>query len=179
MRYVVALFVLLDLSPDVAWAQGADSLSPSALPPSSTITQMEALARLQSGNSVRVHIVGEGWLHGSVIRSKPDLVVDTNDRERIVPAMAIDSVLVRHGHARIGAGVGALLGMIVGASAGGCQGPPATSLGQAAAEIGPQIDCGLGHMAAGFAVGMVVGALVGSAMPSWEQRVPTAKASTQ
>lgn len=100
MRYAVALVVPLALSPGVAWAQGADSLSPSALPPSSTVTQMEALARLQPGNTVRVHMLGQGRLDGSVIRSKPDsLVVGANDRERIVPTIAIDSVLVRHGHA--------------------------------------------------------------------------------
>lgn len=72
-----------------------------------------------------------------------------------------------------------MLGMIVGASARSWQGPPATSLGQPAADIQSQIDCGVGHMMAGLAIGAVVGALIGSAMPSWEQRLPTEQASTQ
>lgn len=178
MRYVVALVAVSALIPGGARAQGRDSLS--SPPPSGAAAQMEALARLQPDNTVRVHVLGHGWLSGVVVRSHADsLVLSSDDHDRVVPTAAIDSALVRHGHAGMGAGLGALVGMIVGVSVGGCEGPPATSLGQAAAEIGPQMQCGLGHMMAGFAVGALVGAALGAAVPSWEPRVPVAASDSQ
>jgi hypothetical protein len=170
MRYAAPFALLALTTPTVAGAQG-DSLGTGS--PGGTAAQMAALARLHPGNTVRVHVVGQGWLNGLIARNHADSVaLGLDGRERIVPTAAIDSVLVRHGHAGIGAGLGALAGMIVGASGGGCEGPPATSLGAAAASIGPQLDCALVHVTAGLAIGAVVGAIVGAATPSWEHLVP-------
>jgi hypothetical protein len=165
------LFALLVLiTPALADAQG-DSLGPRS--PAATAAQLAALARLQPNSTVRVHLLGQGWLSGPVVRNQSDsLVLVSDNRERAVPVAAIDSALERHGHVRIGAGLGALAGLIVSASAGGCGQPPATSLGDAAAAIGPQIDCGIRHAMAGLAVGALVGAILGAAIPSWEHRVP-------
>jgi hypothetical protein len=171
MRCPGPLFALLALTtPTFAGGQG-DSLAPRLS--SGTGAQMAALAHLRAGNTVRVHVVGQGWLNGLVARNHADsLLVNSDGRERVVPTAAIDSMLVRHGHARIGAGLGALAGMIVGARAGGCEQPPASSLGEVGAGIAAQIDCGVGHMMAGLAVGALVGAIVGAATPSWERRLP-------
>jgi len=160
MRYSAPLFVLLALTaPTVASAQG-DSLA------------MAAMSRLKPGNTIRVHVIGQGWLNGSVTRNYVDsLVLSSDQQERVVPTVSLDSVLVRHGHAGIGAGVGILVGMLVGASAK-CETPPASNLSDAVASIGPQIDCGVQHMMAGLAVGALIGAIIGGAMPSWEHRVP-------
>ncbi|HWC73820.1 MAG TPA: hypothetical protein VG454_07765, partial [Gemmatimonadales bacterium] len=159
MRYPVPVVVLLALIPDVAQAQSGDSLS--HLPLNNTVAQMEAIARLKPSNTVRLHVLGQGWLSGSVLRNEGDhLVLNSDDQERVVPTTAIDSALVRHGHAQLGAGLGSLVGLIVGASAQ-CKEPPATSLGQAAAEVGAQMDCGFRNLATGLLVGAVVGAVLG------------------
>lgn len=171
MRYPASLVVLLVLTtPTLAGAQ-TDSLATGVL--SGTAAQMAALARLQPGNAIRVHVLGQGWWRGSLTRNYVDsLVLSSDDRERVVPTAYIDSVLVKHGHARLGAGLGGLAGMLVGASARGCEQPPATSLGDAAAGIGSQIDCGMEHMMAGLAVGALIGAIIGDVTASWEHRVP-------
>ncbi len=160
MRYSAPLFVLLALTtPTLTSAQG-DSIA------------MAAMARLQPGNSIRVHVIGQGWLNGSVTQNYVDsLVLSSDQHERVVPKVSLDSVLVRHGHAGIGAGVGALVGMLVAANAK-CETPPATNLSDAVASIGPQIDCGMKHMMAGLAVGALIGAIIGGATASWEHRVP-------
>jgi hypothetical protein len=171
MRYAAPLFALLTLTASTPAAAQGDSLATRA--PGGTAAQMAALAQLHAGNTVRVHVAGQGWLNGLVAQNHADsLVLGLVGGERVVPTAAIDSMLVRHGHAGMGAGVGALVGMIVGANVGGCEQPPARSLGEAAASIGPQLDCGLGHMMAGLAVGALVGAIVGAATPSWEHLVP-------
>jgi hypothetical protein len=134
---------------------------------------MAALARLHAGTTVRVHVVGQGWLNGLVARNHADsLVLGLNGRERVVPTAAIDSVLVRHGHAVMGAGLGALAGMFVGASVAGCDQPTVGSLAQVAASIGASLDCGITHAMVGLAVGAVLGAIVGGGTPSWEHRLP-------
>jgi len=159
------LFALLVLiTPAPADAQG-DSLAPRS--PAATAAQLAALARLQPNSTVRVHLLGQDWRNQS-----ESLVLVSDNRERAVPVAAIDSALERHGHVRIGAGLGALAGLIVGAGAGGCGQPPAKSSGDAAAALGPQVDCGIRHAMAGLAVGTLVGAILDAAIPSWEHRVP-------
>lgn len=171
MRYAAPLFALLALTASTPAAAQGDSLATSA--PGGTAAQMAALAQLHAGNTVRVHVVGQGWLNGLVARNHADsLVLGLDGGERVVPTAAIDSMLVRHAHAGTGAGVGTLVGFIVGARVGGCEQPPAKSLADAAASIGPQLDCGVGHLMAGLVVGALVGAIVGAATPSWEHRVP-------
>lgn len=174
MRHAAPLFALFALAASTpAGAQG-DSLA--ARSPDGSAAQMAALAHLHPGNTVRVHIAGQGWLNGLVARNHTDsLALGLNGGEPVVPAAAIDSMLVRHGHAWPGAGIGMLVGMIVGGSVGRCDQPPARSLGDAAASIGAQVDCSVGHMMAGLVVGALVGAIVGEAMPSWEHRVPVAE----
>jgi hypothetical protein len=171
MRTPAPLLTLLMLTtPALADGQG-DSLA--ARSPAATAAQLMALAHLQPNRTVRVHVLGQGWLSGPIFRNQSDtLVLGWDNRERAVPVAAIDSALERHGHVGMGAGLGALAGLIIGASAGGCEQPPARSLGEAAAGIGDQINCGLVHMAAGVAVGAVVGAVLGAAIPSWKHRVP-------
>ncbi|HXG96587.1 MAG TPA: hypothetical protein VNJ06_05680, partial [Gemmatimonadales bacterium] len=150
MRYSAPLVVLLALTtPTLAGAQ-RDSLAAPSL--SGTAAQMAALARLRPGNAIRVHVLGQGWVRGSLTRNYVDsLVLSSDDRERVVPTAFMDSVLVKHGHAGLGAGLGGLAGMLVGASARGCEQPPATNLGDAVAGIGPQIECAMGHAMAGLA----------------------------
>lgn len=174
MRYAGfqhVLFALLTLTmPELARGQGD---SHSAGSPRATAPQMAALAALRPDNTVRVHALGVGWLSGSVIRTGADsLVLGLNGSDRVLQTAAIDSMLVRHSHVGLGAGLGALAGMLVGARAGGCTQPPATSLGAAAAAIGPQISCGVGHVMIGLAIGAGVGAIVGELLPSWERRLP-------
>ena len=170
MRHSAPLVVLLALTtPSLAGAQ-SDSLASRSL--SGTAAQMAAMARLEPGNSIRVHVIGQGWLTGSVTRNYVDsLVLSSDEQERVVPTASLDSVLVRHGHAGIGAGMGALVGMLVGAHAK-CETPPATNLSDAVASIGPQLDCAAKHMMAGLAVGALIGAIIGGATASWEHRVP-------
>ncbi len=171
MRYTAPLVFLLALTtPTLAGAQ-SDSLATPLL--SGTAAQMAAFARLQPGNAIRVHVLGQGWVRGSLTRNYVDnLVLSSDDRERVVPTAYMDSVLVKHGYARLGAGLGGLAGMLVGASARGCEQPPATNLGDAAAGIGSQLQCGIEHMMAGFAVGALIGAIIGEVSASWEHRVP-------
>jgi hypothetical protein len=171
MRFSAWLVVLLALTtPALAGAQ-SDSLATRSL--SGAAAQMAALARLQPGNTLRLHVLGQGWLSGSLTRNYVDsLVLSSNEHERVVPTAFMDSVLVKHGHARMGAGLGGLAGMLVGASVRGCEQPPATSLGDAAAGIGSQMECAMGHAMAGLVVGALIGAIIGEATASWEHRVP-------
>lgn len=166
MRYSALLVVLFALaSPTLVGAQ-SDSLA--ARSDSGTAAQMAAIARLQPGHTIRAHVRGQGWVSGSLTRNYVDsLVLSSYDHERVVPTAFMDSVLVKHGHAGLGAGLGGLAGMLVGARVG-CKQPPASNLADAVAEIGPQVDCGMRHAMAGFVVGALIGAIVGEAMPSWE-----------
>lgn len=167
MRYAVALVALFALTPDLAWAQGRDSLS-SPLP-SGVTTQMLALARLQRESAVRVHVPGRGWLSGSVVRNGADsLVLGAEDGpEHAIPTAAIDSVFVRHGHTSLGATAGALVGLIAGM---------AVANGAKCGFL--DFGCALGPPMGGFAIGAVVGAALGAGTFSWERRLPAASADS-
>jgi len=156
MRHPAPLLALLALTiPRLAWAQ-------SALTSGST-AQIGALARLRSNDAVRIHVLGEGWLSRHVIGHHADsLALGSGDRDRTIPAAAIDSVLVRRGHAGAGAVAGALVGLVVGfVVASGAKCPRLLDWG-----------CGTGPPMGGLAIGAVVGVIVGGAARHWERVLP-------
>ena len=167
MRYLAPVLVLLvPAIPDLAQAQSESPAARSMVP---TAAQLAALASLQRNSTVRVHSATEGWLSGSVSRNGAgSLILSSGDSERAVPLAEIDSALVRHGNPAIGATLGALLGMIIGASnATGCT----TKF--------LEYDCHLGPAMGGLVFGGILGAGVGAAVPIWERRLPMESPDSQ
>jgi hypothetical protein len=96
MRYAAPMFALLALTASTPAAAQADSLATRA--PGGTSAQMAALAQLHAGNTVRVHVVGQGWLNRLVARNHADsLVLGLGGGERVVPTAAIGFATVSAG----------------------------------------------------------------------------------
>ena len=126
-----------------------------------------AVARLQVGQRVRIHTVGDGFVQGWISNSPNLLTLRTADGSTIeVPAPGVDSLWVRSTRAGKGALIGgavAGIGLAVFLASHANQDNPYNARNTAAGALG---------LVGGGAFGALVGATIGAGSPKWELRVP-------
>lgn len=153
-HFAVLVAGLAALPNQLTLAQASDTLSPAQ-------RVGLALARLGSGERMRIHATGIGRVEGDLVSRTANLVTLSRGYQRFteIPASSVDSLWVKGNHA----GIGGLVGFTVG------------GLGLLAGYAASNPSAGPSGLVVGLAgggAGAVIGALIGAAFPKWRLQVP-------
>jgi hypothetical protein len=127
-----------------------------------------AIARLHTGQRIRLTAAGSGRLSGRAgVATADTLDLAQDDAVRRIPIPSIDTLWTR--------GRATTTGLVIGGVVGAAFGAMAAAVGASLCES----DCSdndTGTIVAGGAIGAVlvggVGALIGAAIPKWSRRFP-------